>query len=194
MSQIGIKDNSGKGYGAQVDVNNRLHTRSISVSQQHAVSDVDEEAYQFISTKAITNSEVKLLLIKNTSDTKNLVITQVRLETIGAAASNASALWKMYLGGDYASGGTAATPVNMKVGSAITASGSFYDATASTIVTSGSPLEIDRSYQANTYVEYNGDGAIVLPKNGVLTISFTGSTVAGTSSARVAFFYDEPET
>jgi len=187
-----IEDATGSGNGLKVDSSNRLQALSISLSHQHAVSSIDELAFQLQSVKAIAASEVKLLLLKNTSDTKNLVITYLKLETIGAAAANASALWKIYLGGDYASGGTAVTPTNMFVGSAVSATGSFYDATASTIVTSGSPVEIDRTYEANSEIRFNKEGSIILPKNGVLTISHTGSTAAGTAVARASFFYDTP--
>jgi len=188
-----IDDGGGQGFKAKVDSRLNLHTRSFSLSQQHAISSADQEAYQANTSIAIAASEVKLLLLKNTHLTKELVITYIQLETIGAAASNATAMWKIYVGGDYASGGGAVTPVNMNVGSPNSATGSFYDATGSTIVTSGSPLEIDRTHLANTRISFNKEGSVILPRNGVLLISFTGSTAAGSAVARVSFYYDIPE-
>jgi hypothetical protein len=182
----------GGAYGWKVDSDGRAHVEALSLTQQHVVSELDELAFQLLSVKAVANSEVKMLLLKNTSDTQNMVITYLSTETIGVAAAGASALWKIYLGGDYASGGTAATPVNLHVNSTKSAPGLFYDATASTIVTSGSPAEIDRNYIANANLTYRKEGSIVLPKNGVLTMSFTGSTVAGTAIARASFYYDTP--
>lgn len=186
-----IKDNTGKGYGLKVDSKNRASTKTMSLSQQYVISNEEERAFQVSSEKAIAASEIKLLLLKNTSDTRDLVVSYIRLETIGAAASNVNAYWTVYTGGDYASGGTAVTPVNMHVGSAINAEGSFYDATASTIVTSGTLNAIDKTWIANDNITYNKQGSLILPKNSCLTISWTGSTAAGTARARVSFYYND---
>jgi hypothetical protein len=189
-----LDDGAGNGKKAKVDSDNRLHVRSFDVSQQHGISSQNKEAYQVSATKAIAASEIKVLLLKNTHNTKDLIVSYIQLETIGAATSNASAFWKIYVGGDYASGGTATVPTNMSVGSANAAQGVFYDATASTIVTSGTPVEIDRTYVANARVSYNKEGALILPKNASIQISWTGSTAAGTMAAQVSFYYDLVES
>lgn len=186
-----IKDNTGKGYGLKVDSKNRASTKTMSLSQQYVISNEEQRAYQVSSEKAIAASEIKLLLLKNTSDTRDLVVSYIRLETIGAAAANVNAYWTVYTGGDYASGGTAVTPVNMNIGSAINAEGSFYDATASTIVTSGTLNAIDKTWVTNDNITYNKQGSLILPKNSCLTISWTGSTAAGTARARVSFYYND---
>lgn len=186
-----IKDNTGKGYGLKVDDKNRLSAKSMSLSQQYVISNEEERAFQVSSEKAIAASEIKLILLKNTSDSRDLVISYIRLETIGAAAANANAYWTVYTGGDYSSGGTATTPTNMNVGSAITAEGTFYDATASTITTSGTQNVIDKTWATNTNITYNKEGALILSKNSCLTISWTGSTAAGTARARVSFYYND---
>ena len=186
-----LKDNTGKGYGLKIDDKNRLFSKSTSLSHQYVISREEQRAFQVVSEKAIAASEIKLLLLKNTSDTRDMVISYIRLETIGAAASNVNAYWTVYVGGDYASGGTAVTPVNMNVGSAISAEGDFYDATASTIVTSGTQNVIDKSFKANDLITYNKQGSIVMSKNSCLTISWTGSTAAGVARARVSFYYND---
>jgi hypothetical protein len=186
-----IKDNTGKGYGLKVDSKNRMSTKTMSLSQQYVISNEEERAFQLVSEKAIAASEIKLLLLKNTSDTRDLVVSYIRLETIGAAAANVNAYWTIYTGGDYASGGTATTPINMNVGSAIAAEGIFYDATASSIVTSGTQNVIDKTWEANTQIVYNQEGSLILPKNACLTISWTGSTAAGTARTRVSFYYND---
>jgi hypothetical protein len=188
---VTIKDNTGKSYGLKIDQKNRLFAKSTSLSHQYVISSEEERAFQVVSEKAIAASEIKLLLLKNTSDTRDLVISYIRLETIGAAAANVNAYWTVYTGGDYASGGTAVTPVNMNVGSAVSAEGSFYDATASTIVTSGTLNTIDKTWITNDNITYRKEGSIVLPKNACLTISWTGSTAAGTARARVSFYYND---
>jgi len=186
-----IQDDTGTGMGAKVDKDNRLHTRSISVSQQHAISSIDKQAFQTVSTKAIATSSQNILLLKNTSDTMDLVITYIRLATAGAAATNATAFFTVSIGGDYASGGTAIVPVNMYEGSSNAADGTFFDATASNIVLSGTQNEVDRSHTANTEISYNKEGSLILPKNSILVISHIGSTVAGDAHARVSFYYEE---
>ena len=188
-----LDDGKGRGYKSQVDKNLRMHVKAFSVNEAHAVSADELNGYSFLSSKAIAASEIKLLLIKNTHASKVIVINRIELETIGAAAANASAFWTVYTGGDYASGGTAVTPVNMHVGASPTATGSFYDATASTIVTSGTLSTIHKTYVANDRLTLDDSGMIVLPRNATLTISHTGSTAAGVAQAHVEFYVNETE-
>lgn len=189
-----IEDGTGKGYVAKVTANNRLLTRALTVSHQHHISDTIEEAYQVVTSAGGVNiaaSKQNILLVENTSDTRDMVITYIRLETIGAAAASASAFWTMEVGGLYSSGGTAVTPVNMHIGSSKNAQGLFYDGNGSAIVTTGTFNEIDRLYKANDQVIYRKEGSIVIPKNQSLLITHTGSTAAGVAYARVSFFYDD---
>lgn len=187
-----LEDGTGSGRWAKVDSENRLRVSATSALKQHSVSEEKNLAFQVSADVAITNSEQNIMLVKNTSDTHNLVVTYLRLQTIGAAAASASAYWNVKLGGDYASGGTALTPTNMFANSAVTATGTFYDGNSSAIVTSGTPVQIDRTYQAaNAEVIYDKEGSLILPKNGTLLLTHTGSTVAGQAYCRVSFYYDD---
>ena len=118
-----------------------------------------------------------------------MIITFIRLEAVGAAAAGAAAYFNIETGGDYASGGTVIVPTNMYTGSAVTATGGFYDASGGAIVTSGTFTQIDRTYKDDN--SYNKHGALILPKNSCLKISHKGSTVAGQAYCRVSFYYDE---
>ena len=183
-----IEDGTGTGNTAKVDHANRLQTKSISLPLRHHVSEEHQEAFQISADIAITATEQNLLLIKNTSDTANLVIAYIRVENAGAAAAGVDAYFNVKVGGDYASGGTAQTPTNMFVGSANAAVGEFYDAQGSAIVTSGVFTQIDRTYQdVNTYRK---DDSIILPKNSCLLVSHKGSTAAGQAYCRISFYYD----
>lgn len=188
-----ITDGTGDGLSAKVDSEKRLHTRAVSVSLQHAISSKDKQTFQATSNKAIATTSQNILLIKNTSDTKELVISYIRLSTGGAAATNATAFFSVNIGGDYSSGGSAIIPANMYVGSQESANGVFYDATASNIVISGTPVEIDRAYVSETEISYNKEGSLILPKNAVLSIAHIGSTVAGNAHVRVSFYYSKSE-
>ena len=90
----------GDSVGAKVDSENRLHTRSVSISLQHAISSKDKKTFQVSSDKAIATSSQNLLLLKNTSNTKELVISYIRISTGGAAATNAAAFFTINIGGD----------------------------------------------------------------------------------------------
>lgn len=190
MSTI-LKDGTGDGYTARVDNRNKLRVRATSASLQHVVSEIENEAYQVSADLAIAASEKNLLLVKNTSTTKNLVVTFIRVQVAGAAAADENAYFNVKVGGDYASGGTALTPTNMFVGSATSADGAFYDGSGSAIVTSGTFTQIDRTYKTDD--TYSKQGSLILPKNGTLLISHKGSTAAGQAYCRVSFYYDKDE-
>jgi len=194
MSGIGISDNTGNiGNGLKIDKDNRAHTRAVNIPHQHAVSSKEHRAFQISTTQAIATTTQNILFLKNTSDTRDLVITNIRLSTAGAAVTNTSAFFTVRIGGDRASGGTTSTPTNMYVGNQTTTEGDFFDSTSTNIVLSGTQTEIDRSFEANVEISYNKIGSLILPKNSVLIISHIGSTVAGDAHARVSFFYEEPE-
>lgn len=185
-----IEDGTGTGKVVKVTATNKMEVRAVSIAHQHNVSEQNSLAFQTSATLAIANTKTNIMLIQNSSDTQDMVITYLRLATIGAAAANAAAFWTIETGGSYASGGTAITPTNMKTGSSVSASGLFYNAAGSSIVTAGTHVEIDRNYASNEMVKYNKEGALILPKNQSLLITHTGSTTAGTAYCRVSFFYE----
>lgn len=185
-----LKDGTGKGYSAKIDKEHRLHVLSTQEPLQHYISHNDQKAFQVSANVAIDTTEQTLLLIKNTSDTKDLVITYMRSESVGAAAANVLAYYNIKVGGDYSSGGDVATPTNMYVGAAVAAEGDFYTG-GTAIVMSGTPVEIDRSFEANSAIKYSKEGSLIVPKNSVLSISHKGSTVAGNAYCRVSFYYQD---
>lgn len=187
MSTI-LKDGTGEGYTARIDNKNRMRVKATVASLQHVISEDEEEAFQVSADLAIAASEKNLLLIKNTHETKNMVITFIRVQAAGAAAADENAYFNVKIGGDYSSGGTALTPANMFVGSAISASGLFYDGSGSAIVTSGTFTQMDRTYKTDD--SYSKNGSLILPKNSSLLISHKGSTAAGQAYCRVSFYYD----
>ena len=183
-----IEDGTGSGKIAKVDKSNRLSTSAVTAEQQHEVSHEENLAFQVSADVAITTSEQDILLIKNTGE-KELIVTFARLEVVGAAAASTTAFFNISTGGDYASGGTVIDPVNMYVGSAVEADADVYDNSGAAIVTSGTFIQIDRTYQDSN--SYNKHGSLILPRNSSIKISHKGSTVAGNCYCRVSFYFDE---
>jgi hypothetical protein len=80
---IQIEDGAGSGVQAKVDSNKELLVKSNSASLQHIISERDGEAYQVIGDFAsVNNSTHTVLHIKNTSATKFLVVTYIRLQIV----------------------------------------------------------------------------------------------------------------
>lgn len=179
----------GKGTGSEVEViDNRLQVDSIESSAQNIASSKRSSAYQTSVNLSIASGGKNLLLLKNTSS-KNIVVTYIRLMSIGAAASNESAYFTIEVGGNYVSGGASIEPTNLNVGKVVPAISDCYSGSTA-IVDDGSYVEIDRSYEANSMQTYSKKGALVLPKGSSILITHVGSTAAGTAYARIAFYYE----
>jgi hypothetical protein len=184
-----ITDGKGSGRAAEVNIHNRLETDATSHSAQSRASIQDEQSYQISTTHTITNSDVPMLYLQNDSSTHHLVITYIRVMSIGAAASNVGAYFTILLGDSYTSGGTALTAINVNENSGNIADSTAYDGTNSLTVSGGS--EIDRNWTANTMQSYDKEGSVVLGKNDSITINHLGSTVAGTAYARISYYFIE---
>ena len=185
-----IIDGSGKGYEAKVTSSNRLLTEALSVPIQHAVSHDKQQSYQVISTIDIAASKQYFLSVTNTSSTKDMIVTYIRVNSASAAATNEDAFFSIEVNGSYTSGGSAVIPTNVYVGSPNSADVEAYGNGA--ITTGGTPLEIDRNYTANSMQSFSKEGSIVIPKNATIHIAHTGSTAAGTAYARISFYMNEP--
>lgn len=183
-----IKDGTGQCHYAKVDSTNRLSTTAITTSTQNYVSRINKNSFQVWGTASINTSEVPVLFLKNTSTTKDIVITYIRVMSVSAAATNENAYFSIKLAGSYISGGDAVTPVNMFASSALTASAEAYQGTTALSISS-TFKEIDRSYDSNSQVVYRKDGSIILTTSDAIAITHTGSTVAGTAYARISFYY-----
>jgi hypothetical protein len=187
-----IDDGGGKGGNqAAVGSDLRLWTDSKTISAQHTASSDDELAFQVSTSQAITNSDVPVLHMTNNSSTHDLVVTFIRMMSIGAAASNVGAYFTISLGDSYTSGGAALTPVNMNSESSIDSDTTIYDGSSSLTVSGGS--EIDRNYTANEMLTYSKHGALILKKGTSMTINHLGSTVAGTAYCRISYYFEKKD-
>ena len=182
-----IDDGGGRAFQAKVDDDLRLHTEARTASPQHTVSHTNELAFQVSTSQLITNSDVPVIWLSNTSSTHDIVITEIRLMSIGAAASNVGAYFTISLGDSYTSGGADLTPVNTNAESSETSATTIKDGSSSLTISGGS--EIDRDYTANTMLVYSEDGSLILTKGTALSINHLGSTVAGTAYVRVSYYF-----
>ena len=193
MSEL-IRDGSGKNFYAKVNKDLQLTVESVSESIQHFISILKMQAYQVIGTATLANSTVVGLHIKNTSSDKNLVVTYIRHQIIdpdgGTELPNASNYYKVALGRTLTSGGSSVTPVNVFGGSGTSAE---VTATGSAPTLGGTALEIDRWYtkaeaDMNVFVK---EGAVILPPNQTLELSYVGDHTSGTLYTRLSFIMRE---
>ena len=183
---IEIKNHS-NGTTAGVTSEHQIKVRSESHSLQHHISWENEEAYQAISTDTgITAKTQTMMHIKNTSSTKNLVISFIRIQAITNTASKPviGEYFELGLGRTVSSGGTETTPVNVNA-----ISGKVAEATVTGIdpTMAGTFTQIDKWYnEANDEKIYNKHGSIILGLNDTFEVRLT-STGTGEAVCRVTF-------
>jgi hypothetical protein len=189
-----ITDGTGKGYEAKVGSDNRAHVEAKSQSLQHVISKEEGQSYQVIGDFAsINNSTHTILHIKNTSSTRYLVVTYIRLQTIdlagGTAPPDSGTYWEIGTGRTVSSGGSAVTPVNMNI-----ASGNSADATCTdnNPTMSGTFTQIDKVYPESEadLITYNKEGALILGKDDTIEIRIASDNTSGEAIARVSFIME----
>lgn len=180
-----IESGTGNGREAAVNTENQLVTDAVVNSLQHHVSHVHSKAFQVSTFVNILASKQTLLNITNDS-ANDMIITYIRLMSIGAAAANSAAFFTLEGGGEYTSGGAALTPVNMNLGQQVVSSANVYS--GSTPIVDTGYTEFDRNYEANSMQSYNKDGSVILTRGSSLIATHTGSTAAGVAYARISFY------
>jgi len=184
------EDGTGNGYLMRVNKKNRATTTTVSISSQAQVSLEDAQSYQVSSDQAIGTTDVPVLYLENNSNSKYMVITYIRVQSAGAAATNENAYFTVKLGDSYTSGGADLVPKNMNQISGNQAEVVCKDGSASLTVSGGT--EIDKNYTANSMQSYNKEGSVVLGNSGSVSIWHKGSTIAGNAYARISFYYVDP--
>ena len=167
-----------------------LNVDAVTNSAQHVISHQDSNAYQVEGEIAVAITEKTVLTLKNNHASKKTVITFIRLQSIGVAAAGVDAYFNIKSSGEWSSGGTEVTSVNMKMGSPKTASVECYEGSGTDIVMSGSPVQFDRNYQANSMESYGKEGTVILDSGASMSITFKGSTAAGKAYARISFYME----
>lgn len=190
-----ITDGTGNCYGAKVSSNNKLFVVSESWSLQHAISEENQLAFQLLTTSSLSAGTVVAMHLRNTNETKNMVVTFIRHQIIGAAGGtafpNISNYFTIASNRKHVSGGVEITPVNVFVNSGIT-SGILAHNSNPTLT--GTPLEIDRWYtkENGDMNTFDKDGALIVPPGQDIEFSYIGDQTSGTIYTRVSFVMEEP--
>lgn len=175
---------------ATVNSSGQLMVRSESVALQHNQAHEHEAVYQCIGTATAASGTVTVLHLKNTSSTKDMVVTYMRVSTVDLAGGTAVPSAAVYLQTGFnetvASGGTACTPTNTNVSSGKV---SEVTGTQGAPTMAGTFVEMDRKYVESDGQEtvYNKEGSWILGLNDTMSIRLVSNHTSGTAYARVSF-------
>lgn len=189
--EANIKDAS-SGRLAKVNKNSQLEVRSESVSRAHFISHEFGQAYQTHGrTGTLTAATHTVLHIINTDPTREMVISSIRIQLIGANASDTIGdYFEFGFGRTVSSGGSTAAIANLnrKVGTVALAT-----ATTGSPTMAGTFVPIERWYPAASGEQdiFNEDGAIILGLNNTFEIRYVSTATAGIVEARIEFLMDD---
>jgi len=190
---VEIKNHS-DGTIAGVTAEHQLHCRSENHELQHHIAWVSENSYQAIFTDTGVTAQSQVLMhIKNTSPTKKMVLSFIRLLDMSSITTYAAGNYFSFgFNEEYADSGVAVTPVNTNASSGKVAEATVYGGDPG-ITDTGLFTELDRVYtKAGDHVAYNKQGSIILGLNDTFSIKFV-STGTGVATARVTFMMLETD-
>ncbi len=194
-----LLDGSGTGQLAYVTQEGQLQTVSESHSLQHHVSRSNGLAFQVIgsSTHSVGGSggdTYTVLHVQNTSSTRWLVVTYIRVQAILPNAGDENDYFSIGFGTEYSLNGGNATPTNMNK-----QSGNVADATCkqslddNPITVSGTFTEFDRWYSDGiSGMTFDKDGSLILGQNNTLESRFITTQSPATVYTRFTFMYINP--
>ena len=183
-----IKDGTGSGFLAEVNNLNQLLTRSVSVAEIGASSELGN-AFQVDGETTIASGTERTIIVLI-----NNMTADIEIERIFLSAQNQSGIIttiKTYLGAaTVTSGGSAKTPKNLNTTSVNTLDVTVLENNPT--IASGTDVKVQEQYfqsedsQTNEY-----GGAMVLGKNGSVRMTCTGGSGAVgtfTCDASILFF------
>ena len=188
-----IKDGTGTGNLAKVDVDKRLAVVSTIETEAHFISEEKGQAYATVGTATPASATVVALHVKNTASDKNMTIARIAMQIIdpanGTALPNASNYFRIALDRTLTSGGATVTATNINASSGNAAEATI---TQSAPTLGGTADEFERWYpkaEADIFVVFFDDAVILGPTN-TLEIAFVGDHTAGTIYASILFFLE----
>lgn len=180
-----IESGLGNGKLAGVDGDNRILTASFNIPFEHLIAKDYQKTFGVVGTATPAVGSVTVLLLKNNSQDKAIVLNRLILQTAGITAA-AGEYFTLELDSVYASGGTAVVPVNRTAGSAVTSSAIAYDEGA---VLTGAPNVIDVVYTQGSPIDLQTDGGIILLPGKGASVGYTSAGTTGV--AKVSAFWSE---
>lgn len=182
-----IQDGKGSGIFATVNPDNHLAVDAVIVSDFEDRSEVDGQAYAFISQVVTLTSaagETGLLYAKNTSTTLEMHVHSV------ITSGNAVGKWRFVRNpttGTLISGGTAATTANLNFNSSNAAAADVFDGDDGETITNGTSFA---NFNQAAGVEFRlYEGAVILGTSDTIGIAVTPAA-DGTFSCTLDVWYD----
>ena len=112
-----IEGGAGSGFAAHVTKRGRLKTDTMTETREFIVARDDQRAFNVYCTGTTMTDGQYVAYLKNTSSTRNMHIQLIRVSGEGTAPI----IWKIHKVTGTAANGQAATPVNLNLGSSVTA-------------------------------------------------------------------------
>jgi len=152
-----VKDGTGKGYLAQVDSDNHLHTAGNTRSRLSFVSRDKAGAYSIYGRRNFAASETdEGILFFEYVGSKKFFINEIICSGFGAANKV-----EVFLAATRASGGTAVTPINMNRSAPSILEMNAYTGETDLVVTPGDLEVIDIRFGTDTKI-VSFDGGLIL--------------------------------
>jgi hypothetical protein len=172
-----IRDGTGGGHLAHVTSENKLRTYATIESEVSYESETNERAYSWTSSYNYDANDT-ILLLKNTSSTKNLIIDAALL------SSDTTTQFISHYPSGTTLAGTEVTGVNLNRTSNLTAEVSCYqDETGN----SRGDIEVQGFILANTSIILPFSGSVILGINSEFAIDFVTAGTLGMVSIRGYF-------
>lgn len=183
-----IKDGTGSGRHARVNVENRLDVESITRPIEQHINERYEK-YFSLSFDAIdpVGADDYFVYLKNTG-TKNLHITDVRIRSTIAGTVE----WHGVSGTASFTSGTDITPVNRVLGSSETLTMTAKTDTDTTGLTSGGLVFYQRLDTANEDFHLRTSGHVIMPPGQAMALAWDAAT--GALSGVISIYEDQGVT
>lgn len=182
-----IQDGAGSGNWAKVTSRNKLATLSTIQWEEHVNSVTDEQAFMFSTTGFIalttTGTEMGMFYLKNTSTSKNLIISSVR--TCGNVVQKVI-FYKNPTGGTLISGASAGSATNLNFSSANAADATVYKGADGNTLTGGTHLGNHINHVGHSTVD--AKDAIILGQNDSFGVTFEVASAGDVCVAVVGYF------
>lgn len=191
-----IESGAGNAKEAAVDKHLRLEVQSESASIEHTISKRDGQAYQINGTATVANTTVVIGHVKNTSSTRAMIINHINWQVLdisgGSAIPNANNFLCIQHGRSFSTGGSAITPVNLKVGSGNAADVIAYD---SNPTLTGTATQIDRWYPkaSGDHMEFEAyqTGTMIVDPGKEIEFSYVSDHLGGTVFVSLGFTMED---
>lgn len=168
---VQLLDGTGSGRLAKVDERNRLHTEAVATSPLENQSEINGTAAFFNSTYSATGGQ-EVIYIQNTEASDKLHIQRLVI------SSSAASLFTFFeVTSTTAAGGTALTPINPNLGSAVTKNENSFGNASVTGSLSGTTLLAGSIGVALIDYPYEFDAAVILGNLDAVALTLTTTGV-----------------